>query len=49
VDFDSYDAASAQAESANLRVQGGSMPPSGPLSDTDKALFTAWLEQGLLE
>ncbi len=49
VDFDSYQAASANAESANSYIQAGAMPPSAPLSDEDKALVQAWLDAGLPE
>ncbi len=49
VDFDTYDSAKASAQRANTRIQAGTMPPAGPLSDEEKALFQSWLDQGTRE
>ena len=50
VNLDTYTDAVANASRANARIQGGTMPPgSGGLSSEDRALFQAWLDQGLLE
>ena len=49
-DYDSYEPAQATAERANAQIQSGSMPAgSGPLSDGDKGLFQAWIDQGTPE
>lgn len=49
VDFDTFNAATQSAQAANPLIQAGSMPPSGALSAQDKALFKAWVDQGLKE
>jgi mono/diheme cytochrome c family protein len=49
VDFDSYGAAAASAESANIRVQAGSMPPpqvSLRPDAADRCLLQAWVDLG---
>lgn len=33
----------------NQRVQSGTMPPDGALSDDERALFQEWIDDGLLE
>ncbi|MDD5011645.1 MAG: hypothetical protein PHQ00_05940 [Phycisphaerae bacterium] len=47
--FNSYQSAKSRAESCNKAIQNGSMPPSGELSQEQKDLFQAWIDQGLLE
>jgi uncharacterized membrane protein len=49
VNFDSYAAAHQSASRANARIQAGTMPKSGPLTAQEKALFLAWIDQGLQE
>jgi uncharacterized membrane protein len=50
LDYNTYSVASANAQRANQQIQAGSMPPGGPaLASNDKAIFQAWLDQGLLE
>jgi len=34
------------ADISNTSIQQGSMPPTGPLSDADKALFQSWINAG---
>ena len=49
INFDSYTAAAANADRANTRIQAGTMPPANanhPVTDTDKCLFQAWVDQG---
>jgi hypothetical protein len=43
-DLASYDAAVNSAAAANAAIANGSMPPSGPLTASDKEAFAAWLE-----
>ncbi len=45
VDFDNYESARQSSQKANLRIQAGSMPPSGSLSKEEKSLFQTWLDQ----
>jgi len=49
VNFDTYEAAVESGDAANTRIQAGSMPPSGPLSDDDKAIFQHWVDEGFAE
>lgn len=49
VNFDSYTDAVAWAESSNVRIQAGTMPPSNPLSSFNRALFQRWIDQGTRE
>jgi uncharacterized membrane protein len=49
VDFDTYEAAAESGQAANTRVQAGSMPPPGPLSEEDKETFQAWADGGFPE
>lgn len=44
--LDTYAQASANANAANGEIQSGGMPPGGPLSAEDKALFQQWLDDG---
>jgi mono/diheme cytochrome c family protein len=46
--FNTYQDAKASARDANHRIQAGVMPPSAPLDDSDRALFQARIDQGLL-
>ena len=34
------------ADISNAAIQAGSMPPTGPLSAEDKALFQSWIDAG---
>jgi uncharacterized membrane protein len=49
VNLDTYGGAVASSDRANARIQGGSMPPSGGIPSDERALFQAWIDQGLLE
>jgi hypothetical protein len=49
VDFDNYTDAKNSALGANTRIQAGTMPPTGAPSTGDKALFQAWVDQGMKE
>ncbi len=50
VNFNTYELAKDNATRANARVQAGTMPPdSGPLSDSLKAIFQQWIDDGLEE
>ncbi len=49
VNFDTYDETYALADKSNQRIQSGTMPPSGPLSDQEKEMFQEWIEDGKLE
>lgn len=49
VDYDTYLLAVKYASSGNAWVQDGGMPPAAPLSATEKALFQAWLDDGVLQ
>jgi hypothetical protein len=44
--LDTYEQASANASAANSEIQAGDMPPGGPLSNENKALFQQWLDDG---
>ena len=46
-----FTAAKQNAELSNGSIQAETMPPSGdsPLSETDKCLFQAWVDQGANE
>jgi hypothetical protein len=46
VDLGTYAGVKANLTAANSAIQGGSMPPSGPLSGTNKQLFQSWVNQG---
>ena len=49
VSLDSYDNAVLHADRANARIQAGTMPPGGGLSNSDAALFQAWVDGGKLQ
>lgn len=49
VNWDTYDAAVASAARGNIRVQAGTMPPTGGIPQDQRDLFQKWLDQGLLE
>jgi uncharacterized membrane protein len=49
IDLDTYSDAVASAERANARIQAGTMPPSGGLSDYERGLFQRWVDQGTQE
>lgn len=48
-DYDTYDDAVATAARAKAQIQSGSMPVGGNLTDEEKALFQAWVDQGTPE
>lgn len=43
--YDTYEDAASDADAENQSIQSNKMPESGPLSDSDKALFQAWVDQ----
>ena len=47
VDLDTYQRAMEWSERSNMRIQGGTMPPSGGLSSYDRSLFQKWIDQDL--
>jgi hypothetical protein len=49
VDYDTYEAAVANSDRGNSRIQAGTMPPGGGVSSTDLALFAAWVAGGTPE
>lgn len=49
VNFDTYSATVESADRADSQIQSGGMPPAGPLSDLEKAIFQAWIDQGMKE
>ena len=50
VNLDSYAGLLEVAELANTRVQQGAMPPlSGGLAASERMLFQAWIDDGMLE
>jgi hypothetical protein len=49
INFDTYDDIYSHADIANQRIQSGTMPPTGSLSDQEKALFQQWIADGKLE
>ena len=49
VNFNSYDAATDSAEEANERIQRGTMPPGGGLSQNQRDCFNAWVDNGAPE
>jgi len=49
VDLDTFQAVVEWAERSNVRIQGGTMPPAGGLSDFDRSLFQKWIDQDLQE
>lgn len=49
VDFDTYADAVQNADLANTQIQSGVMPVGGQLSDDEKGLFQAWVDQGTPE
>jgi len=48
VRVDTYEYVSNSLDSVTEMLVGGGMPPSGPLSDTDRQLFQDWVDQGAL-
>lgn len=49
VNYDTYAETERSASQALSRVISGSMPPDQTLSACDRAVFSAWVEQGKLE
>jgi len=49
VDLSTYAGAKANASAASGAIQVGRMPPSGPLSATNKQLFQSWVTEGALD
>jgi mono/diheme cytochrome c family protein len=49
VNFDTYTDAVTSSQRANQRVQAGTMPPSGGLSQSEMDLFGKWLDAGAPE
>jgi len=49
VNFDTYNAAVASGNRANVRIQAGTMPPAGGIPQSERDLFQQWIDQGLLE
>jgi hypothetical protein len=48
VRVDTYEYVTNSLDSVAQILVGGGMPPSGPLSDTDRQLFQDWVDQGAL-
>ena len=48
VRVDTYEYVSNSIDSVAEMLVGGGMPPSGPLSDTNRQLFQDWVDQGAL-
>lgn len=48
-DYDTYQDAVETADRANAQIQAGAMPVGGQLTDEDKGLFQAWVDQGTPE
>jgi hypothetical protein len=48
VRVDTYEYVTNSLDSVTEMLVGGGMPPSGPLSDTDRQLFQDWVDQGAL-
>jgi hypothetical protein len=44
--LDSYSNVLSAANNSNTAIQNGTMPLSGPLSATDRALFQSWIDAG---
>ena len=44
VNFDSYDDAVKQADSANIDIISGRMPPGQALDDASRCVFDAWMK-----
>jgi len=44
--FETYEDVKASANGIKFRTGNGTMPPSGPLSDTDIMLIADWVDQG---
>lgn len=49
VNLESYQNIKALIQTIAGEVNGNSMPPSGPLPDTDKALLNSWIDAGAPE
>jgi len=49
VNFNTYEVAAANANRAIVRVQAGTMPPTGGRPQSERDLFQKWIDQGLLE
>jgi hypothetical protein len=47
IGLDSYAKVKANAAVANSAIQGGFMPPGGPLSAANQQLFQAWISEGM--
>ena len=48
VRVDTYEYVTNSLDSVTEMLVGGGMPPTGPLSDTDRQLFQDWVDQGAL-
>jgi mono/diheme cytochrome c family protein len=48
VRLDTYEYVTNSLDSVTEMLVGGGMPPTGPLSDTDRQLFQDWVDQGAL-
>ncbi|MBW7996127.1 MAG: hypothetical protein FVQ81_06050 [Candidatus Glassbacteria bacterium] len=47
VNFDTYDLAVANSGRASIRIQAGTMPPTGALDFELVALFLEWISEGM--
>ena len=46
VNFDTFSWAVLNAERGNIRIQAGTMPPTGERSSSEKAILQSWVDQG---
>lgn len=46
VNFNTYELAVANSERANIRIQAGTMPPTGGLETAERATFQQWINDG---
>jgi hypothetical protein len=49
VRVDTYEYVTNSLDSVAQMLVGGAMPPTGPLSDSDRQLFQDWVDQGALD
>ncbi len=49
INLDTYENVISSATLANTRIQAGTMPPSGGLSETDKKTVQSWIDAGTPE
>jgi hypothetical protein len=49
VDLDTYAGAVANANRSNIRIQANTMPPGGGVPANQRALFSTWVDTGLIE